>query len=380
VEHIVARDPPLDARMLVGRRTAEGSLAVASSPLTFPLARYAIFHATRAFGLDRDESVLVPAYHCATAVEPILRAGARVAFYNVRRDCVVDLDDVRRRIAPTTKALLIIHYFGFPQPMADILKLCRDNGLLLLEDCAHVLSGSIDGRDLGSFGDASVFSWRKFLPLCDGGQLQLNGRWASSYADITLRRAPSHELRCWKTALGRLLDERRAAARHGGALGQAAAPPSLQPVRGPEIPEEQQFEDAATNRPMSLVSKRILSRAHLGDVVARRRTNYEYLHRALRSLPSVAPCFPAGPPHGGAPLALPVLVAAFPYFHKRLRAAGVPAVAWDGVIHSKLPLDAFPDAAFLYRSLILLPVHQGLGTVELDSMVRVVERQLTAAG
>src|SRR5437867_1289218 len=48
------------------------------------------------------------------------------------------------------------------------------HGLALIEDCAHVLSGEVEGKSLGTIGDAAVFSWRKFLPIYDGAELVIN--------------------------------------------------------------------------------------------------------------------------------------------------------------------------------------------------------------
>jgi perosamine synthetase len=71
--------------------------------------------------------------------------------------------------------VLVVHYFGFPQPIVKIKEFCKERGLYLLEDCAHVLQGRTEeGIVLGTSGDISIFSWRKFLPVYDGGQLVIN--------------------------------------------------------------------------------------------------------------------------------------------------------------------------------------------------------------
>ena len=67
----------------------------------------------------------------------------------------------------------MVHYFGFPQDMAAIAELCREQRLYLIEDCAHVF-GAQPALELGKHGDVSVFSWRKFLPLFDGCDLLIN--------------------------------------------------------------------------------------------------------------------------------------------------------------------------------------------------------------
>jgi perosamine synthetase len=137
-------------------------------------ARNAIYHGLTALRLKPDDNVLAPAYHCASAIEPICQYGARVIFYNVRRDGSPDFQDLQAKIDKSTRALLAIHYFGFPQPIRELQAFCQAHRLYLIEDCAHVLVGEAEGDVLGSFGDISIFSWRKFLPLYAGGLLVIN--------------------------------------------------------------------------------------------------------------------------------------------------------------------------------------------------------------
>src|SRR5262249_31065683 len=118
--------------------------------------------------------VLIPSYICRAAVDPFLAYGMDIDFYSIKMDCAVDLDDIQNRITPKTKAILAAHYFGFPQQIGRIRDICDRHQIALIEDCAHVLCGEIDGKPIGSFGDASIFSWRKFLPVYDGGELVMN--------------------------------------------------------------------------------------------------------------------------------------------------------------------------------------------------------------
>jgi dTDP-4-amino-4,6-dideoxygalactose transaminase len=136
--------------------------------------RTAIFHGLRVLGIAPGERVLVPAFNCASLVEPIRRYGAKAAFYKIDADCSADFDDIERRIDSTTRAIVVIHYFGFPERLERFRELCARRGVYLIEDCAHVLTGAAGAIPLGATGDVSIFSWRKFLPVGDGGQLVIN--------------------------------------------------------------------------------------------------------------------------------------------------------------------------------------------------------------
>ena len=122
-------------------------------------------------GIKAGDKVLVPAYHSASMVPPVLHLGAEPVFYRVGADGSVDLADVAARLDGATRAIMVTHYFGFPQAMAAIRALCDAHGLQLLEDCAHSLFGSADGRPLGAWGDYAAASTMKFLPIYEGGCL-----------------------------------------------------------------------------------------------------------------------------------------------------------------------------------------------------------------
>ena len=99
-------------------------------------------------------------------------AGATLRYYPIRRDMTLDPDDVERCCRAHNAGLLyVIHYAGWPQPMTELVDLCRRRGMLLVEDCALALLSEADGRPLGGFGDWSVFCLYKTLPLPHGGLL-----------------------------------------------------------------------------------------------------------------------------------------------------------------------------------------------------------------
>ena len=69
-----------------------------------------------------------------------------------------DPDAVERAITPRTKAMIIVHLYGSPLPMAPILESVARHNLLLIEDCSHAHGASRDGRKVGTFGRAGCFS------------------------------------------------------------------------------------------------------------------------------------------------------------------------------------------------------------------------------
>ena len=137
--------------------------------------RCAIKLAIRTMRLTIKDEILLPSYLDAEGVlHPVKEENISYRFYKVKRDLSADIADIRKKISDNTKALLIIHYFGFPQPIERILEICEAENIFLIEDCAHAFLSKYNGKLLGSFGDFSIFTYRKTLPIPDGASLIIN--------------------------------------------------------------------------------------------------------------------------------------------------------------------------------------------------------------
>src|SRR5262245_35891867 len=77
--------------------------------------RMAIALALQHLGVGMGDKVLIPAFHCTSMVDPVVWVGATPVFYKIQEDTQVDLNDIRSKLEPAVKALMITHYFGFPQ-------------------------------------------------------------------------------------------------------------------------------------------------------------------------------------------------------------------------------------------------------------------------
>jgi dTDP-4-amino-4,6-dideoxygalactose transaminase len=123
-------------------------------------------------GLEPGAEVITsPMTFCATA-NAIVHAGARPVF----ADCDpvsmnIDPAEIRRRITPRTRAILPVHFAGRPCDMAAIGALAAEHGLRVVEDCAHAIESTVDGRHCGTLGDLGCFSFyvTKNLTTAEGG-------------------------------------------------------------------------------------------------------------------------------------------------------------------------------------------------------------------
>lgn len=378
----IKKDPLLHWRALLPRWQRSDYFAFFDKRNTANLflCRHAIYQGLSILDVKPGETILVPAYHCSALIDAILSFGATVRFYDVKRDCSPNLEDIANKIDRSTRALLCIHYFGFPQAITTLRQLCDSAGIYLIEDCAHVFGTMVDGTALGSSGDISVFSVRKFLPLQDGGILVVNNpqlRLRVSTRGLCLL----PELKAIKDSLDRLADETsatwlellsriwRVPARIVGQLGARGVVKvsgSLT-INGSST----EFDRRLVGLPMMKVSQYLLWNSDFVSIQKKRRDNYRRLLDAMQDSSVLECVFPALP-DGVSPMVFPVIVKDRENFHLALRERGVPAVTWGGVIHRDLPKDLYPDAWFLYDRLVMLPVHQDINDPEIEFMLEII--------
>lgn len=106
-----------------------------------------------------DEVITTPASFYATAFA-VQRVGARVVFADIDPGtCQLDPVQVEAAITPRTRAVLAVHLYGRPAPVAALRRLTEARGLLLLEDAAQAIGARAHGRPVGTWGDGAIFSF-----------------------------------------------------------------------------------------------------------------------------------------------------------------------------------------------------------------------------
>jgi dTDP-4-amino-4,6-dideoxygalactose transaminase len=88
-------------------------------------------------------------------------------------DMNISIEDVERRISDRTKAVIAVHFCGYPARVVELRELCDERGLVLIEDAAQAVAASLDesGRRAGTVGDLACFSLfsKNQLPVGEGG-------------------------------------------------------------------------------------------------------------------------------------------------------------------------------------------------------------------
>jgi len=127
--------------------------------VSFNSGRSALMAILEALEIKKGEEILLQAFTCNSAVNPILKKGATPIFVDIDNTLNLAPLDLMKKISPRAKAVMVQHNFGMPAQMDEILKICREKNLILIEDCAHALGAKFKGKFCGTFGKAAFFSF-----------------------------------------------------------------------------------------------------------------------------------------------------------------------------------------------------------------------------
>ena len=126
---------------------------------SFSTARVGLYGLLRVFGVEPGDEVLIQAPTHVVVANAIRYAGARPVYVDCTlKDYNIDMALAEQRVTSKTRALVLQHTFGVPADIEGAHALAHRHGLRLIEDCVHALGATWDGRQIGSFGDAAIFS------------------------------------------------------------------------------------------------------------------------------------------------------------------------------------------------------------------------------
>jgi dTDP-4-amino-4,6-dideoxygalactose transaminase len=163
--------------LTMGPRTKafeEALAAFVDSPhaMTVSSGTAALHLAFLAAGIGPGDEVIVPAVTFIASAAAARYVGAEPVLCDVRgpHDFNLDPEDAARRITPRTRAIVAVHFCGYPADVLALRKLCDEHGLVLIEDCAQAIGARIDdsGRQVGTIGELAAFSFFSKKQLCVG--------------------------------------------------------------------------------------------------------------------------------------------------------------------------------------------------------------------
>lgn len=138
-------------------------------------ATAALHMACLALGIGPGDEVIVPSLTFVATANAVRYVGATPVFADVNsyEDFNISPAEIERRITPQTRAIIVVHYAGYPCDMPRILDIAVKHGLKVIEDNAHGVGAMLEERQLGTWGDIGCFSFfsNKNMTTGEGGML-----------------------------------------------------------------------------------------------------------------------------------------------------------------------------------------------------------------
>jgi dTDP-4-amino-4,6-dideoxygalactose transaminase len=310
------------------------------------MGRDALSAAVSILKLSSDNTVLLPAYLCKEVLRPFL-GRTRVEFYDIRPDLSVDPEDIKRKFAKSSvKMMLMINYFGFLQPHRKELKeLCTERGVILIEDCAHspLTIGS------GETGDIAIYSFRKILPLPDGGGLSINMTGTEPRPDFYPR--------IYSNTLSLLI----LAKLFFNVKAEAFSRAGITEMKNEVLQERNAPGIAGSILPISMFAYNGIGNANFSEITEKRRRAYRLWQETLEGNRHVSPVF-SDLPSGVCPMGFPVRTQERDLVKARAQEKGIHLQ-----IHWTLPeviVREYENSLELSRQTMTLPVGAELGQKE----------------
>ena len=134
---------------------------------------------------NNDDEIIVPVHTYTASVLPFIKHGAKIIWADIDPSTrVINAEIFEKLITKKTKAILVVHLYGFCADMDKIVTIARKKGILVIEDVAQALGTDLKGKRAGVFGDFSAFSFhshKNLSTLGEGGILRVKDK---NFADM----------------------------------------------------------------------------------------------------------------------------------------------------------------------------------------------------
>jgi len=130
--------------------------------------------ALRLANVGYGDEVVSTAMTCTATNEPILAMGAKIVWADIDPwTGNINPDDVAKKVTPKTKAIMCVHWGGYPCDLDELNAIAAEHGIKLIEDACHAFSSIYHGKPIGSHSDFACFSFQaiKEMTTVDGGAL-----------------------------------------------------------------------------------------------------------------------------------------------------------------------------------------------------------------
>jgi len=342
--------------------------------------RYAIFLALQCANINTGDRILVPAYHCLAMIEPLRLSGVEPIYYPLNADLSVTVTALAERIDQNVKAIIVVHYFGFPQNFQAIRHFADQHHLIMLEDCAHTCFGQTAGIAVGHLGDYAIASTMKFYPSVHGGIL------ASAQHEIETDslKKPSFAVEV-KTLINSLeLAHQYGRLAYFGQLLKMIAWLKLLVFKlkstnankvvsvnktNQNHPPEYAMTPTWLNCQASRISQFLMQQTRITDLMQIRQAHYDQFLAALQNRRDCHPLYPIRTPEI-VPQVFPLYVNnCLPVF-VQLKQQGVPIIRFGEFLDQAVTTKTCQVSVDYSEHVLQFPCHQSLSGNEIDWIIR----------
>jgi perosamine synthetase len=165
----------------------------------------ALHLALESLGIGAGDEVIVPTLTYIASVNAISMVGAIPVFVDSLEDTWnIDYSQIIKKITPKTKAVMVVHLYGLPCEMKEIVQICKKNNLLLIEDAAEAFGSKYNHQHTGTFGNIATFSFfgNKTITTGEGGMVVSNDIDVIQLAAHLKSQAVSATREYWHNELG----------------------------------------------------------------------------------------------------------------------------------------------------------------------------------
>lgn len=156
------------------------------------------------------DEVVIPSHTFTASAYPYLKKGATPVWADIDPlTRVVTAESIEKALTPRTKAVVVVHLYGYVADMPDIMAICRERGLICIEDAAQAIGAEVAGQKAGSFGDMAIFSFhshKNLTTLGEGGMLYVRDPEAAAIVPALRHNGhcayPFERPDYWKPAMG----------------------------------------------------------------------------------------------------------------------------------------------------------------------------------
>lgn len=128
--------------------------------------------------LEKNSEIIVPANSFISSAEAVTRSGHRVVFCDCdENNYTILIESIKSKITKNTRAIVVVHLYGHPCDMDEVLKIAKEHNLKIIEDCAQAHGAEYKGKKVGAIGDIGTFSFypgKNLGAYGDGGAIVTN--------------------------------------------------------------------------------------------------------------------------------------------------------------------------------------------------------------